>query len=112
MPDAYSHRTIKNPGSERNAECGMRNWESIQFVFLPHSEFPIPHSGNRWLGPRTPSLREGPGSAAVPSASPDPVAGTGTRRRGPAVATRRVLTANRAGLQTATNDALLRRELF
>ena len=32
-----------------------------------------------WLGPRTPSLREGPGSASVPSGSPDPVAGTGAR---------------------------------
>src|SRR5271157_1901518 len=79
MPDAYSHKTIKNPGCEKNAECGMRNWESIQFVFLPHSAFPIPHSGNRWLGPRTPSLREGPGSASVPSGSPDPAAGTGAR---------------------------------
>src|SRR5271157_5343309 len=76
MPDAYSHKTIKNPGSEKNAECGMRNWESIQFVFLPHSAFRIPHSGNRWLGPRTPSLREGPGSASVPSGSPDPAAAT------------------------------------
>ena len=37
------------------------------------------------LGPRTPSLREGPGSASVPSGSPDPVAGTGARRHGPAV---------------------------
>jgi hypothetical protein len=42
-----------------------------------------PPSG--WLGPRTPSLREGPGSASVPSGSPDPAAGTGARRRGPAV---------------------------
>src|SRR5208337_2154341 len=32
-----------------------------------------------WLGPRTPSLREGPTSASVPSGSPDPVAGTGAR---------------------------------
>ena len=43
----------------------MRNWESIQFVFLPHSEFPIPHSGNRWLGPGTPSLREGNQPVAI-----------------------------------------------
>src|SRR5271157_4582960 len=32
-----------------------------------------------WLGPRTPSLRQGPGSASVPSGSPDPFAGTGAR---------------------------------
>src|SRR5208337_4441052 len=32
-----------------------------------------------WLGARTPSLGEGPGSASVPSGSPDPVAGTGAR---------------------------------
>src|SRR5208337_4760663 len=32
-----------------------------------------------WLGSRTPSLREGPGYASVPSGSPDPVAGTGAR---------------------------------
>src|SRR5208337_5295410 len=37
------------------------------------------HPPGGWLGPGTPSLREGPGSASVPSASPDPVAGTGTR---------------------------------
>src|SRR5271166_6651224 len=37
------------------------------------------HPSGGWLGPRTPSLREGPGSASVPSGSPDPVAGTGTR---------------------------------
>src|SRR5271157_3946845 len=43
------------------------------------------HPPGGWLGPRTPSLREGPGSASVPSGSPDPVAGTGARRRGPAV---------------------------
>ena len=42
------------------------------------------HPPGGWLGPRTPSLREGPGSASVPSGSPDPVAGTGARR-GPAV---------------------------
>src|SRR5271157_6275357 len=47
MPDAYSHKKIKNPGCEKNAECGMRNWESIQFVFLPHSAFRIPHSAFR-----------------------------------------------------------------
>src|SRR5271157_1470291 len=47
MPDAYSHKTIKNPGCEKNAECGMRNWESILFVFLPHSAFRIPHSAFR-----------------------------------------------------------------
>ena len=35
------------------------------------------HPPGGWLGPRTPSLREGPGSASVPSGSPDPVAGTG-----------------------------------
>jgi hypothetical protein len=33
----------------RNAECGMRscgrrNWELIQFVFIPHSAFRTPHS--------------------------------------------------------------------
>src|SRR5208337_2839454 len=43
------------------------------------------HPPGEWLGPRTPSLREGPGSASVASGSPDPVAGTGARRRGPAV---------------------------
>src|SRR5271157_2968110 len=43
------------------------------------------HPPGGWLGPRTPSLWEGPGSASVPSGSPDPVAGTGARRRGPAV---------------------------
>ena len=43
------------------------------------------HPPGGWLGPRTPSLREGPGSASVPSGSPDPVAGTGACRRGPAV---------------------------
>src|SRR5271166_5648678 len=43
------------------------------------------HPPGGWLGPRTPSLREGPGSASVPSGFPDPVAGTGARRRGPAV---------------------------
>ena len=43
------------------------------------------HPPGGWLGPRTPSLREGPGSASVPSGSPDPVAGTGARRRAPAV---------------------------
>src|SRR5208337_193831 len=37
------------------------------------------HPPGGWLGPRTPSLREGPGSASVPSGSPDPVAGTGAR---------------------------------
>ena len=37
------------------------------------------HPPAGWLGPRTPSLREGPGSASVPSGSPDPVAGTGAR---------------------------------
>ncbi len=41
------------------------------------------HPPAGWLGPRTPSLREGPGSAAVSSGSPDPVAETGARRRGP-----------------------------
>src|SRR5271157_429797 len=35
------------------------------------------HPPGGWLGSRTPSLREGPGSASVPSGSPDPVAGTG-----------------------------------
>ena len=35
------------------------------------------HPPAGWLGPRTPSLREGPGSASVPSGSPDPAAGTG-----------------------------------
>ena len=35
------------------------------------------HPPGEWLGPRTPSLREGPGSASVASGSPDPVAGTG-----------------------------------
>ncbi len=43
------------------------------------------HPPAGWLGPRTPSLREGPGSASVPSGSPDPAAGAGARRRGPAV---------------------------
>src|SRR5208337_4592942 len=33
------------------------------------------HPPGGWLGPRTPSLREGPGSASVPSGSPDPVCG-------------------------------------
>ncbi len=47
MPDAYSQKTIKNPGSEKNAECGMRNWESIQSVFIPHSAFRIPLGFNR-----------------------------------------------------------------
>jgi len=37
------------------------------------------HPPGGWLGPRTPSLREGPGSASVSSGSPDPVAGTGAR---------------------------------
>ena len=37
------------------------------------------HPPGEWLGPRTPSLREGPGSASVASGSPDPVAGTGAR---------------------------------
>src|SRR5208282_4814320 len=37
------------------------------------------HPPGGWLGPRTPSLREGPGSAPVPSGSPDPAAGTGAR---------------------------------
>ncbi len=37
------------------------------------------HPPAGWLGPRTPSLREGPGSASVPGGSPDPVAGTGAR---------------------------------
>jgi len=40
-------QAMKNPGCEKNAECGMRNWESIQFVFLPHSEFRIPNSAFR-----------------------------------------------------------------
>src|SRR5271157_6349386 len=35
------------------------------------------HPPAGWLGPRTLSLREGPGSASVPSGSPDPAAGTG-----------------------------------
>ena len=35
------------------------------------------HPPGGWLGPRTPSLREGPGSASVPSGSPDPAGGTG-----------------------------------
>ena len=39
------------------------------------------HPPGGWLGPRTPSLREGPGSASVPSGSPDPVAGTGALAR-------------------------------
>ena len=39
------------------------------------------HPPGGWLGPRTPSLREGPGSASVPSGSPDPVAGTGAPAR-------------------------------
>ena len=43
------------------------------------------HPPGEWLGPRTPSLREGPGSASVASGSPDPVAGTGAHRHGPAV---------------------------
>src|SRR5271166_613167 len=33
------------------------------------------HPPGGWLGPRTPSLREGPGSASVPSGSPDPACG-------------------------------------
>ena len=37
------------------------------------------HPPAGWLGPRTPSLREGPGSASVPSGSPDPAAGAGAR---------------------------------
>src|SRR5208337_4456965 len=37
------------------------------------------HPPGGWLGPRTPALREGPGSASVPSGSPDPVARTGAR---------------------------------
>src|SRR5271166_6536264 len=37
------------------------------------------HPPGGWLGPGTPSLREGPGSASVPSGSPDPAAGTGAR---------------------------------
>src|SRR5208282_1777876 len=37
------------------------------------------HPPGGWLGPRTRSLREGPGSASVPSGSPDPAAGTGAR---------------------------------
>ena len=37
------------------------------------------HPPAGWLGPRTPSLREGPGSASVPSGSPDPAGGTGAR---------------------------------
>ncbi len=37
------------------------------------------------LGHERHHCREGPGSASVPSGSPDPVAGTGARRRGPAV---------------------------
>src|SRR5271165_6938304 len=40
------------------------------------------HPPGGWLGPRTPSLREGPGSASVPSGSPDPAAGTGARALG------------------------------
>ena len=32
------------------------------------------HPPGEWLEPRTPSLREGPGSASVASGSPDPVA--------------------------------------
>jgi len=63
----------------RNAECGIGSQFNSYFFRIPNSEFPIPHSGNRWLGPRTPSLREGPGSASVPSGSPDPAAGTGAR---------------------------------
>src|SRR5208337_581039 len=63
----------------RNAECGIGSQFHSYFFRIPNSEFPIPHSGNRWLGPRTPSLREGPGSASVPSGSPDPAAGTGAR---------------------------------
>ncbi len=39
------------------------------------------HPPAGWLGPRTPSLREGPGSASVPSGSPDPAAGTGAPAR-------------------------------
>ena len=39
------------------------------------------HPPGGWLGPRTPSLREGPGSASVASGSPDPVAGTGAPAR-------------------------------
>src|SRR5271157_2671258 len=39
------------------------------------------HPPAGWLGPRTPSLREGPGSASVPSGSPDPVAGTSAPAR-------------------------------
>src|SRR5208337_864644 len=39
------------------------------------------HPPGGWLGPRTPSLREAPGSASVPSGSPDPVAGTGAPAR-------------------------------
>src|SRR5271165_6995367 len=39
------------------------------------------HPPGGWLGPRTPSLREGPGSASVPSGSPDPAGGTGAPAR-------------------------------
>ncbi len=30
------------PEINMNGECGMRNAESIQFVFIPNSEFRIP----------------------------------------------------------------------
>ena len=49
------------------------------------------HPPAGWLGPRTPSLREGPGSASVPSGSPDPAAGTGARVLGGEVAPQYVL---------------------
>ena len=52
-----------------------------------------------WLGPRTPSLREGPGSASVPTGSPAPVAGTGAQFWGTSHRSR-----GKTGLTTQENE--------
>ena len=57
------------------------------------------HRPAGWLGPRTPSLREGPGSASVPSGSPDPAAGTGCEFWGTSHRSR-----GKTGLTTQENE--------
>ena len=85
---AFRNATIgllRTMGVTNIAEALRRNASQVGQLFARLGIFKLRLAlPGGWLGPRTPSLREGPGSASVPSGSPDPVAGTGARRRGPA----------------------------
>jgi len=50
--------------SGANAECGMRNWESIQSVFIPHSAFRIPQEWRVETGFPCPGTKRLPGRRA------------------------------------------------